>query len=459
MAHNEQEVISGHMSVGLDWNYSQDGYNAYIAPTVWRWDSLDTNDGQVFDEWITEPSGTWQGYYDYSWGSGSGWRQVDSFQRRTYVRRQSAYTVSLRVQWYDATGTYYDGAFHRAGFGYRDWSVTIPALESHTVSFDANGGEGAPSSQTKWYGSILTLSSIEPTRANHEFMGWAASSAATSADYAAGGLYYADADANLYAVWKLVSNPPTVSLEVNRCTSDYVADAEGTYAMAVVAWSVDAGTVSSNVGKTVAVSWSPSTGASSKSASISGTSGTTTLKLGSGFDASSAYSLTATVTDSLGLSSTTVAKRIAPIFHTLDIGNEGKSMGLGAVASDSSSELKIGFDSLALATADVSGTVKDAIVARGASGGWEYVKYASGRCICWGKFDHTDIAWSGLAHCGVSYPFPIYDPVLAASFGSSGNPEAFLKYTASTEISTDVYGAIDGTAGGWFNLIVAGRWK
>lgn len=459
MAHNEQEVISGHMSVGLEWNYSQDGLNAYIAPTVWRWDSLDTNDGQTFDEWLTEPSGVWQGYYDYSWGSGSGWRQVDSFATRAYARRQSAYTVSLRVQWYDATGTYYGGAFHRAGFGYRDWSVTIPALESHTVSYDANGGTGAPSSQTKWYGSVLTLSASKPTRANHEFQGWATSKGSTAVAYAAGGLYGADADATLYAVWKLVSNPPTVSVEVARCDSSYAADPGGTYAMAVVSWSVDAATVSSNVGKTVEASWSPATSASSKSVSVSATSGTTTLKLGSGFDAGTVYALTVTVTDSLGLSTTPASKKIGSVFHTLDIGNKGMSMGLGAVASDSVGELKIGFDALTLATSDVSGTVVDAVVARGTSGGWSYVKHASGWCMCWGKFDNTDIPWSGLAHCGVSFPFAINDAAVVSSYSSSGAPEVGARYTADTGESVDAYASTNGTNGGVFRFIVAGRWK
>ena len=38
-------------------------------------------------------------------------------------------------------------------------TYTIPALDSYTVSYNANGGSGAPSSQTKWYGKTLILSS------------------------------------------------------------------------------------------------------------------------------------------------------------------------------------------------------------------------------------------------------------------------------------------------------------
>lgn len=48
-------------------------------------------------------------------------------------------------------------------------TVTLYAIwkaNTYTVSYNANGGTGAPSSQTKTYGVTLTLSSTKPTRAN-----------------------------------------------------------------------------------------------------------------------------------------------------------------------------------------------------------------------------------------------------------------------------------------------------
>ena len=38
-------------------------------------------------------------------------------------------------------------------------SVSIPAMTSYTISYNANGGSGAPASQTKYYGKNLTISS------------------------------------------------------------------------------------------------------------------------------------------------------------------------------------------------------------------------------------------------------------------------------------------------------------
>ena len=80
---------------------------------------------------------------------------------------------------------------------YAVWSIN-----TYTVSYNANGGSGAPSSQTKTYGSTLTLSSTKPTRSGYDFLGWATSSTATSINYASGGSYTNDASVTLYAVWE-----------------------------------------------------------------------------------------------------------------------------------------------------------------------------------------------------------------------------------------------------------------
>lgn len=81
-------------------------------------------------------------------------------------------------------------------------SISIPAKTKYTVSYNPNGGSGAPSSQTKWYGTTLTLSTTKPTRSGYTFMGWGISTTDTSVNYAAGGSYTANASDTLYAVWK-----------------------------------------------------------------------------------------------------------------------------------------------------------------------------------------------------------------------------------------------------------------
>jgi len=75
------------------------------------------------------------------------------------------------------------------------------------VSYDANGGSGAPGVQLKWYDQPLTLSSTIPTRDGWTFMGWAESADATEAVYPAGGSYDVNTTTNttLYAVWQPAS--------------------------------------------------------------------------------------------------------------------------------------------------------------------------------------------------------------------------------------------------------------
>ena len=82
---------------------------------------------------------------------------------------------------------------------------------TYTISYNANGGSGAPSAQTKIQNVILILSSTKPTRTNYTFLGWATSATATTAQYQPNGNYTANAAAMLYAVWKPVSTTTTLS--------------------------------------------------------------------------------------------------------------------------------------------------------------------------------------------------------------------------------------------------------
>lgn len=93
------------------------------------------------------------------------------------------------------------------GTMYANNSVTIVKKASYTVTYNANGGSNAPSSQTKWYGEKLKLSSTKPTRTGYIFKGWATSSTATSAKYPVGGsyTYTANESVTLYAVWEAIT--------------------------------------------------------------------------------------------------------------------------------------------------------------------------------------------------------------------------------------------------------------
>ncbi|MBQ6660797.1 MAG: InlB B-repeat-containing protein [Lachnospiraceae bacterium] len=82
------------------------------------------------------------------------------------------------------------------------WAVWQWDPAKYNVSFDANGGTGAPSQATKVYGTTLTLPSTIPSYTGHYFLGWSESSSATTATYKAGGSYTENRNIKLYAVWK-----------------------------------------------------------------------------------------------------------------------------------------------------------------------------------------------------------------------------------------------------------------
>lgn len=73
---------------------------------------------------------------------------------------------------------------------------------TYKITYNANGGSGELSSQTKIQGTALTLSSITPTKENYTFLGWSTSSTATTATYQPGDTFTIDQNTTLYAVWK-----------------------------------------------------------------------------------------------------------------------------------------------------------------------------------------------------------------------------------------------------------------
>lgn len=80
--------------------------------------------------------------------------------------------------------------------------VTIPALESYIITFDGNGGEDVPDSQSKLYGETINLSTEVPVRDGYVFVGWNLTPDSTESFYAPGSIFTKNADITLYAIWK-----------------------------------------------------------------------------------------------------------------------------------------------------------------------------------------------------------------------------------------------------------------
>ncbi|MCQ2530882.1 MAG: InlB B-repeat-containing protein [Lachnospiraceae bacterium] len=101
----------------------------------------------------------------------------------------------------DVTSTVKDGALTIEDINQNTYAEIFFKELEYTVTYDANGGSGAPESQTKKYHSDLTLSELIPEREGYQFMGWSTDPNATEAEYEPGSLFQINEDTTLYAVW------------------------------------------------------------------------------------------------------------------------------------------------------------------------------------------------------------------------------------------------------------------
>ena len=113
-------------------------------------------------------------------------------------------------------------------------------INTWTVKYDANGGPGAPSSQTKTYGQTLKLSTTKPTKKDYNFLGWGTSTESTTIEYEAGANYTNNAAITLYAIWELAYVPPRITdVHIDRCDSNGVLADDGRYVKIEFKWASD----------------------------------------------------------------------------------------------------------------------------------------------------------------------------------------------------------------------------
>ncbi|MBE6688450.1 MAG: DUF5050 domain-containing protein [Ruminococcaceae bacterium] len=87
------------------------------------------------------------------------------------------------------------------GWVFMEYTKYISPL-TYTVAYDANGGINPPAPQEKTHDTAIKLQIGQPQRDGYIFIGWSADPKATLSSYSPGGLYDADADITLYAVWQ-----------------------------------------------------------------------------------------------------------------------------------------------------------------------------------------------------------------------------------------------------------------
>ena len=270
----------------------------------------------------------------------------------TYNANGGSGAPGNQTKWKDQTLTLSSTKPTRTGYSFLGWSTSSSATSAtysaggsytansaatlyavwkantYTVTYNANGGTGAPANQTKTYGKTLTLSSTKPTRTNYNFKGWGTSASATTVSYAAGASYTANAAVTLYAIWELAYTKPRITnLSIVRANSSGTADDEGTNALISFSWACDK-TVSS-----IVIKWKLSTSSTWTSSTVtaSGTSGTVTKTVGSnGFSVESSYDITITVSDANG--SSYMNGTLPSMIFTIDFKAGGKGAAVGKTA-------------------------------------------------------------------------------------------------------------------------------
>lgn len=230
-------------------------------------------------------------------------------------------------------------------------ALNLYAIWNSKISYNGNGTFidtyfNYPT-QTKTYGTDLTLHSSAPTRTGYVFNGWNTAADGTGASYQPGGTYSAEVSVTLYAQWLSLPSKPVISsmtaIRWNETTDQQ--DDEGTSAKITAEWSID--TTSDYYGDTntgtVTLTVTPQSGSSSHTITpVSGTSGAsgTAVFMASGLDTDMQYNCTITVTDLNTSSNRTVI--LTRAFFIMDFKAGGQGIGIGRAAPNSG--LEIGYN-------------------------------------------------------------------------------------------------------------------
>lgn len=214
--------------------------------------------------------------YNANGGSGAPSSSTDSFNVNSVP-----YTKTKKIASAKPSRTYYNflGWGPSAGSTSATWassqtlSFTWASLEQGNVTmnfyavwqhqtayvnYNANGGSGAPSTQSHWAGYSVTLSATKPTRAKYIFLGWSQSSTATTASYQPNTSYALYNTVTLYAVWKKASDTVSapngtigsaIALTITKIDNSYTDDI--TYSFGSVTGTIASGTTATTL------SWTP----------------------------------------------------------------------------------------------------------------------------------------------------------------------------------------------------------
>lgn len=256
--------------------------------------------------------------------TGTTWKTVATPNTtKSFTRGKSAATKSISLTYTGTTSA----------------DITVPAKPSYAITYNANGGTGAPSAQTKWYGEALTLSSTRPTRTDFSFLRWNTNSAGSGTSYASGASYTANSAATLYAQWQRTYADPKVTINsVQRVdATSHDADDEGTSVAVRFSWNLFAIPSQSNhpTSVVVTVDKGDDPDVAITLTNLTGTTGTTTTYLDADCHPDQQYVVTVALTDLGGSTRSVTAKGIVTSqYYPIDIRQGGKGVAIGGPSNE-----------------------------------------------------------------------------------------------------------------------------
>lgn len=225
---------------------------------------------------------------------------------------------------------------------YAQWTIN-----TYAVTYHSNGGQGAPSNQTKTYGTDLTLRTEIPTRTDYAFVSWNTSASGTGVSYAPGATYSTNAAVALYAQWKSIYTAPQITnLTAQRTDSNGVDDSEGTYAKVSFNWVNGLSGTTTIHPDTIEIYYKQKgTPTYTLATTISSPTETTIVEnLDDGFDVNEAYDIKVVLTpegDRQPIERTTYISISAFI---IDVNANGSAIGFGQQAPDNETGFYVNMD-------------------------------------------------------------------------------------------------------------------
>lgn len=166
---------------------------------------------------VNAASQTYSIIYNANGGTGAPMTQTKMKDKTIVLSSKMPQRTGHKFLGWATTGTsktvkYKPGSKYSGNSSLRLYAVW--EANTYKVSYNANGGSGAPVSQTKTYGKDLKITTITPKRTGYTFQGWAKSKSITTPQYKGGSVFKENKDTILYAVWKIKTY--TIKYDANK---------------------------------------------------------------------------------------------------------------------------------------------------------------------------------------------------------------------------------------------------